>query len=342
MVAADPVVLPILARFPEVVVHDSSTIVLPEALREVWTGCGGAPTAGNAALKLHVALDLRTGRLRGPQLHDGRESDRNATLDHDLPAGSVRIVDLGYWEPAAMAALQHRGVYWFSRAHATTDIQTRDGRWWSLLALLQAQGQAPLDRAVRVGTTAQVPARLRAVPVPEAVAAERRRRLTADAREAGEPVSQVRLALASWAVYVTTIPPELLTVDEALLLGRARWQIELLFKLWKSHGQIDLVRDVNPWRVLCELYGRLLSQIVQHWLLLVSCWDDPARSLTKAAQTVRSHWLCLATSMRSTDQLGRAITTLARCIAAGCRMNPRKQKPNLYQRFLAATASCAG
>ncbi len=342
IVTADPLVMPILERFPEVVVHDSSTIVLPEALREVWLGCGGAPNAGNAALKLQVALDLRTGRLRGPQLHDGRESDRNATLDHDLPAGAVRIVDLGYWELAALAALTQRGVYWFSRAHATTDIQTSDGRWWSLLTLLQEQGHGPLDLAVRLGATAQVPARLLAMPVPEEIAAERRRRLITEARDAGEPVSQLRLALASWAIYVTTIPPELLTLDEALILGRARWQIELLFKLWKSHGQIDLVRDVNPWRVLCELYGRLLSQIVQHWLFLISCWDEPARSLTKAAQTVRAHWLCLATTIGHTARLIAAITTLARCIAAGCRMNPRKKKPNLYQRFLAATASCAG
>jgi hypothetical protein len=33
-------------------------------------------------------------------------------------------------------------------------------------------------------------------------------------------------------VFVTTIPPELLNVDEALILGRACWQIELLIKQW--------------------------------------------------------------------------------------------------------------
>ena len=94
VVAADPVVLPVLDRFPAVVVQDSTTIILPEVLAPIWTGCGGAPHAGNAALKLQLALDLCTGRLLGPQLHNGRESDRNATLDRDLPPGAVRIVDL--------------------------------------------------------------------------------------------------------------------------------------------------------------------------------------------------------------------------------------------------------
>jgi hypothetical protein len=341
VIAADPVVLPVLDRFPAVVVQDSTTIILPEVLAPIWAGCGGAPHAGNAALKLQLALDLRTGRLRGPQLHDGRESDRNATLDHDLPPGAVRIVDLGFWDLTALADLQTRGVYWFSRAQATTLVQTDDDRWWSLRDLLVARGRRPLDLPVRVGRTAQVEARLITVPVPRAVAAERRRKLRAEAREAGEPVSAIRLALARWSIFVTTIPASLLTSAEALLLGAARWQIELLIKLWKSHGQIDLVRDINPWRVLCELYGRLLGQIVQHWLLLVSCWDDPARSMTKAAQTVRTHWVCLATGMRRPGRLVEAIADLVRAIQAGCRMNPRRKKPNLYQRFLAAAASCA-
>ncbi|MFN8503611.1 MAG: transposase [Kouleothrix sp.] len=153
-------------------------------------------------------------------------------------------------------------------------------------------------------------------------------------------VSALRLALAAWSVFVTTIPPDGLTVTEALVLARARWQIELLFKLWKSHGQIDLVRDVQPWRVLCELYGRLLNQIVQHWLLLVSGWDAPARSWGKAAQTIRTRWIALATAMGQPARLRDALTTLARCIQAGCRKNRRRKHPCTFQRFLMSTDSC--
>ncbi len=340
VIAAEPLVLPLLERFSEVVVQDSTVIILPEVLAEVWAGCGGDPHAGNAALKLQLALDLRSGRLRGPQLHDGRESDRNASLDYDLPPGSVRIVDLGFWELAALARLLERGVYWFSRAQASTKLQTADGRWWELLELLEKRGQQPLELAVRVGKQEQVPARLLAVPVPTAVVARRREELRREARDAGEALSPLRLALARWSIYITTIPEELLSLEEALVLGAAHWQIELLIRLWKSHGEIDLVRDHKPWRVLCELYGRLLNQIVQHWLLLISCWEEPARSLTKAAQTIRSHWICLAQGMRRREALIETIEDLARVIQAGCRMNPRKKKPNLYQRFLASAASC--
>jgi Transposase DDE domain len=341
VVAADPIVLPILDRFSEVVVQDSTIISLPEALASVWHGCGnGTPHAGNAALKLHLALDLRSGRLRGPSLHDGREPDTTATLMHDLPAGAVRLVDLGFWDLALLARLHQHNVYWFSRMQALTAVQTADGKWWQLLELLNATPDPTLDLAVRLGREDQVEARLIALRAPQEVVDQRRRRLRQEARDKGEMVSALRLALAAWSVFVTTIPPELLSVEEALLLGRARWQIELLIKLWKSHGQIDLVRDVQPWRVLCELYGRLLGQIVQHWLLVVSCWDELARSLSKAAHTIRTHWLTLATAMPTPVRLAEAIMTVARCIHAGCRMNRRKKHPNTYQRFLAVADSC--
>ena len=96
VVAVAPIVLPILDRFTEVVAQDSTTISLPEALVDLWRGCGnGSLTAGNAALKLHVAVSLRTGALYGPTLHDGRESDHHATLHSNLPAGTLRLVDVG-------------------------------------------------------------------------------------------------------------------------------------------------------------------------------------------------------------------------------------------------------
>jgi IS4 transposase len=63
------------------------------------------------------------------------------------------------------------------------------------------------------------------------------------------------MALAAWNVVITNIPEELLSLDEAFVLTRVRWQIELLFKLWKSHGRVDEWRTTNPERILCEVYS---------------------------------------------------------------------------------------
>jgi hypothetical protein len=333
VVTSDPLATPLLARFNGVYLQDSTTIVLPPAFAERWTGCGGSTPEGDAALKLQVQLNLSDGRLLS-QLQEGRDSDRNSTLDEALPRGALRITDLGYWELARMKTLDAAGCFWLARAHAQTALQTSDGRWWSLVDLLTATTTATLDLSVRLGKQVQLPARLLAQRVPQEVADQRRRRLRATACEKGCTVSALALALAEWTVFVTNLPPDLLSLDEALVLGRMRWQIELLFKLWKSHGEVDVVRDVSYWRQTCELYAKLLARLVEHWVLVMSCWQNVDRSLTKAAATLRRHAIGLAEVLRVPTRLSEKLETIARCIAAGCRINRRRKYPTAFQLLL--------
>jgi hypothetical protein len=189
-----------------------------------------------------------------------------------------------------------------------------------------------------LGAEQRVPARLFAVRVPQDVA-DARRRLREAAPQKGRQGSGAQLALAAWPLFVTNVPSDRLTMSEALVLGRIRWQIELLCKLWKSHGRIDESRSTKPWRILCEVYATLLAMLVQHWVFLVSCWTYPDRSLTKAAQTVQKHALHLASTCARGKQLADALRTIKRCLTAGCRMNPRKKHPNTYQVLLNTTST---
>ncbi|MEI8165483.1 MAG: hypothetical protein WCG26_03855 [Chloroflexales bacterium] len=49
------------------------------------------------------------------------------------------------------------------------------------------------------------------------------------------------------------------------------WQIELLNKLWKRHGEVDETRGRRPARVLAEVYAKCIGMLIQHWLLLTGC-----------------------------------------------------------------------
>jgi hypothetical protein len=75
---------------------------------------------------------------------------------------------------------------------------------------------------------------------------------------------------------VTQVPVERLTLREALVLGRLRWQSALLFKLWKSHGRGDESRRTKPWRSLGAVSAKLLTLLVQHGGFLVSDGDSGA------------------------------------------------------------------
>jgi hypothetical protein len=258
VVTAHPVAIPLFSRFAGVYLLDSSTIVLPDELAALWQGCGGSSERHTqAALKLQVQFDLSTGALIGPALQHGRTPDRHAPRQTAFPPGALRLADLGYFRLALLRELSAAGVYWLSRLHLHTHVFDQTGTGLDVLPWLNHQQAGAHDLPIALGAQDRLSARLLAVRVPVQVAGQRRRRLRQQARRKGQTLSQRHLALADWTLLVTNAPVELLTLDEALVLLRARWQIELLFKLWKSLGRLDESRSAQPWRQLCELYARV-------------------------------------------------------------------------------------
>jgi Transposase DDE domain len=334
VVAAHPVAIPRLARFTAVARQESSTILWPDILAPVWQGCGGnTAERTKAALKRQVRLERQTGRL-DVQLQDGRAADQAAEFPGTLAAGALHLADRGSWSLDAFRTLTHQGGFWRSRLQVQTALYTAAGQRHDLLARLTAQPAVPLAMAVALGETPHLPARLLAVRVPQEVAANRRRRWRDAARKKGRQASTPRLALAAWTLLVTHGPGDRWTRREALVLARVRWQIELLCKWWKSHGRVDESRRTKPWRLLCEVYAKLLARLVQHGVCLVSCWAYPNRSLVKAAQTVQKHALHLASPFGRLRRLITTLSTVQRGVAAGCRMTRRKTHPNTYQLVL--------
>jgi Transposase DDE domain len=335
VVAAEPVAVPLLQRFAGVFILDSSTIALPDGLADHWQGCGGRVAQGTqAALKATVELDLCRGRLVGPVVTAGRTQDRSSALQHaPLPRGALRLADLGFWRLEVFRRIAKDGGYWLSRLNVQVVIATADGARLDLPTWLPRQG-ARVDVPVRVGAGAKLAGRLLGVRVPQAVADERRRKLRAAAQREGQTPPAARLALADWTLLVTNAPEALMSVAEALVLARARWQIELLFKLWKDHGKVDESRSADKWRVLCEVYAKLIAMVVQHWVLLVGCWLFADRSLVEAAKTVRKEATCLVGAIRCHARLVEALAAIRRCLTAGCQIDRRKTKPNTYQLLL--------
>lgn len=314
---------------------DSSTVGLPRSLAHIWPGCGNQQGA-SASLKIQVDLNFSNGALEELWLQAGREHDLSERAQAiDLPSGALRITDLGYFKLDWLECDAQRGVFWLTRLKAGTKVYDVEGQEFAPGRLLDAQQSDRIDMPILLGCRHKLACRLLAVRVPQKVAAQRRRKLKKDARRKGQAVSQSRLALADWTIFITNVPAHLLTLDEAIVLYGVRWQIELLFKLWKSVGLLDESRSKNPWRILCELYAKLLAMLIQHWIFLTGFWAYPDRSLTKAARTIQKHTMNLAIACnKRTYRLREAIQAINCCLAAGCRMNPRRARPNTYQLLL--------
>ena len=227
-------------------------------------------------------------------------------------------------------------------SHARADVQITDaaGVKRSLPELVKQRGkkQAVIDEWVTIGSQRSSQQRVRLIAFAVSPDREQKRRervgQQTKARAKGcrgnvsvgkkhQPTkgklhrhrpSHKRQVLSGWTILLTNVPQERLAAQEARVLMRSRWQIELLWRLWKERGQVDIWRSAKPMRILCEVYAKLMGCMIQHWVILKGCWQQPNRSMVKASQVVKAlgpgYLLSWSGPLTSTDILaamGRAM-----------------------------------
>ncbi len=246
MHAEQPVPLELLHRFSRVVLEDSSSIALPKELAECWQGSGGGSGGGEAAITLPVRWDRTRGQLAGPSLTNGRASEQCSPFRQVcLSAGSLYIADLGYFD--LDAAMEHRkaGSYTLTRARTTTVFFTEQGRRLRLEAVLPQRVGQTKEMPVLVGEKQRSWMRLLMVRAPKELAEQRGQDLRLDASRRGRAVSGRALALADWTVLLSDAPSKRLRLEEALILLRERWQMELVQTVNLSGGVTTSARLQN-------------------------------------------------------------------------------------------------
>ena len=298
----------LLDRFSAVELLDSSSVGLPASMADEFPGCGG--DGPEASVKVQLLVELRQGRL-AITLEAGRSPDQTyVPTPHGLP-GSLRISDLGYFNVEGFAQIDQDEAFFLSRLNTQTALFDPDGgERIDVLAWLQSTEANRFERPVLLGLETRLPVRLFVTRLPQEVADERRRKAQEAARRKGRTLSPRHLALLNWSLYITNAPPELLSPEEAVRLYRVRWQIELIFKVWKSEAQLDRVAGRRRPRVLCELYAKLIGVIITHVLSAPCRWLKRELSLTKAYQCFQRLALQFAQSLKDLPKLAEALTLL--------------------------------
>jgi len=332
--AAKAFTTPLLRKFSDVRIGDSTSIRLPDEFADRFPGCGGRGTACRAAMKIQALWSLIRGELLGWQIESGRSSDAKSEIaEISPPAKSLSVFDLGYFSLERFRRVEEGNAYWISRFQHGTKVFDATGKSLDLRTFLRQEGENGLvDARILLGEKERLACRLIAVRVPAEVAARRRQKAREKAYDHGREPSQEFLELQEWTIFVTNCGGELLTWKEVVVLYRARWQIELLFKLWKSHNHVaELEAGVSPQRQLAVLYAKLIGVIVQHWLLLSAAWDNIQRSLRKAAAIVRDWIVLLAAVLDDRERLADILGRLGAAIAKTACVNRRKKHPSLFQ-----------
>jgi hypothetical protein len=349
VVSAKPVDVELLKRFRAVHLLDSTTVALPDELAYVWSGCGtDSPQGGKAALKIQARLDVLSGALL-VDLTPGRECDQKAEIKtKDLQAGELHLRDLGYFDLDALEEIAKSNGYFLTRMMHGTRVFDLAGNRLDLLEHLRA-ASGDVDMWVLVGRSKKLKMRLLARRLPDWVAESRRRKCRRKVKDKGRTATAEQLELRSWTIMVTNVPEEALplpaveeesadkpvapwlTMDEAIAMMRQRWQIELLFKLWKSQGKLARTRRRKAQRILCEVYAKLLAMIVQHWVLLHAAWEFADRSLTQASKAVRKGALELLRHLTDLVKLKEELDRITQMAGKTSRIHRRKKKPAAFQ-----------
>jgi hypothetical protein len=276
----------LFAPFGSVYIADSTGFGLPACLQEQFPGSGGSASKAGAKLQLvweYLSQTFAHFALVPGNVPDNTYVDTVVDLAHPH---SLFLFDLGYFKLTAFAKIATAQAYFLSRLnHQTTLREVVYGRAQTL-DLPRGLRHEPcpvVEKSIVLGARERVAARLIAVRMPEAIVNERRRQARTVAKRRGYTPSQAHLTLLAWNLFVTNVPATVWSAKTVGLVYALRWQVELVFKTWKSGMHLATVTTTTKYSTLCYLYGRMLLILLTAALgssLRATVWQKQQRELS--------------------------------------------------------------
>lgn len=285
--------------FSRIQITDSTSFQIPPNLATFYKGYKG--NGGKAILKMHLNYNLLNGKIADLFLTDGVANDNLYKLGkHEkIEATGLYIRDLGYYDLKHFQKIDKENGYFLSRAKtdAAYSKKDKDGELYriKLEDYLPEAGQIKdLENIYVGGGKTKVKVRLILQRVPEEVAVQRLKKLEKKEANSKYTVSEKRKAMCYFNVYFTNALAEILPASIVRLIYTLRWQIELLFKIWKSVFKIDEVKKMSIFRFECYIYSKLIAILLTlhiHNKFGQFLWEEEEIELSpmKAAKVVKKN-----------------------------------------------------
>lgn len=256
--------------FSGIRIMDSTEFKLPTSLLQAFPGYSGDGTAACAAIQFEY--DVMNRQIKCMSLENARVSDKTYADNRmeNIEPGELIIRDLGYYSIDSYNKIEQQQAFYVSRLKAQISIydKTDNGykqlNWAAIITLIKKSKEKCFDKTVYIGSTDKKPVRLMAWLLDETA---QNKRLQQKKNRKGK-LNETDRIWSQLNVFITNIAVEKITPQQAYNLYKIRWQIELIFKIWKSILKINLIRKMKADRFRCYIYSKLL------WVLL--SWDISA------------------------------------------------------------------
>lgn len=320
--------LNMLRQFHRVLLQDSTTIKLSQALARFFPGPQNQRGARPGMLKIQACYDLLSQTFVHFSLGSFRRNDQAASPEvlALVQPGDLIIRDLGYFVLEVLEQIQAAHAYFLSRLRLGVSLWEVDGLTpVDLLRRLRKSGN--LDGQLRLGAK-KVLVRLVAIRLPPEVAAQRRRQAR-QSRDRRSAPSAERLALLGWALFITNVQASTWSAQTVAEIYGLRWRIETIFKAWKSHFGLA---QVPPKASKNQVESLICAKLIFITLFQVCFWQSHSLdagthgraplSLLKVAQAAQSYLLTLVLHQQGIDPL----VAWKRLLDVHCRYERRTRK----------------
>ena len=267
----------LFTHFQRIRIMDATIFQVPDTLEHIYPGSGGC--AQTAGIKIQLEYDLHSGQFLNFQVGPGKNNDKTfgtKCLD-TLRPGDLCIRDLGYFSLEDLDQMDQRGTYYISRLKLNTNVYVKnpDPEYFKNGAIKKQSeyiqinvieilnqlkpGETVEYQQAYIGDKQQLFSRLIFHRLTEAQLQKRLEKIAEKEKSKNKTYSERSKIAAGLNVYVTNAPWEWVPMEQVHELYTLRWQIEIVFKTWKSLFDIDYCRTVKRERIECHLYGKLIA-----------------------------------------------------------------------------------
>ncbi len=290
-------------QFRSVLIEDSTCFKLSNSMLKSYSGAGNR-NSNVAMCKSHFCYDLLTMNTLSYKVTRINENDasQSGNILEYLQANDLVLRDMGYLSNKILKQIGEKGAFYITKMKDNYKYYEleNDCEFDLVKALNKASraGQNTFVKTLIIGKRSRLKATLIAVKLtPDQIA--KRTKKYSKKNGKNKQMSKAKKQLLAWSIIATNIDPEKIEVEQIFKLYALRWQIELLFKTWKSRFGIDSILNKytgnDPNKILMLFYLSLLfcttifRPLVVEYKKIMKDEFDKELSIQKFASMVINH-----------------------------------------------------